>query len=470
MLDVRPPLKFVRSASYYEKKDNIRATAGGFRRAGGVGSHRLTCAQITAPEDGTMRREEATGSNHIGWKFFVRALRYRNYRLFFAGQSVSLSGTWIQIVAVSWLIYRLTNSPLLLGIVAFAGQVPTFIIAPFAGVVADRFNRRKILIITQTALMLQALILAFLAISGHIAVWHIFILNILLGLASGFDIPARQAFVVDIIENKGDLINAIALNSSMFNAARLVGPSIAGIIIATAGEGACFLINGVTFLAVIFALLAIRTKPMPPEAKKSRILQDLKEGFVYTFSFRPIRYILLLLSLVSLCGMSYVVLMPIFAREILGGNSQTLGFLMAAAGLGALAGTIFLASRKDTRGLEKIITSGTAVFGLSLAIFSFSRNFWLSLLLLFTGGFGMMIQMGASNTVLQTLAHDDKRGRVMSFFAMAFMGMAPFGSLLAGALASKIGATHTLLLSGLSCLIGSAVFARKLSAQPGIPK
>lgn len=399
----------------------------------------------------------------VGLKFILRALRYRNYRLFFIGQGISLVGSWIQIIAVSWLVYRLTNSPFLLGAVGFASQIPTFLLAPFAGVLADRLNRRRILIITQTLFMIQALILAILALTGNIAVWHILVLGVFVGLVNGFDIPARQAFVVDIIENRNDLVNAIALNSSMFNAARLLGPAVAGILIAATGEGACFLINSISFLAVIFALLAMRIKTKKPTQQNSHILQGLKEGFIYAFGFAPIRYILLLLSLVSLMGMSYAILMPIVAKEILGGGARTLGLLMGATGLGALAGTVFLASRKSVQGLEKIITWGTLIFGAGVVAFSFSRVLWMSLLLLLGVGFGMMIQMGASNTVLQSLTEDDKRGRVMSFFAMAFMGMAPFGSLLAGSLTSWIGADNTLLISGVCCIFGWLFFSRKLS-------
>jgi len=398
----------------------------------------------------------------VGLKFILRALRYRNYRLFFIGQGISLVGSWIQIIAVSWLVYRLTNSPFLLGAVGFASQIPTFLLAPFAGVLADRLNRRRILIITQSLFMIQALILAILALTGNIAVWHILVLGVFVGLVNGFDIPARQAFVVDIIENRNDLVNAIALNSSMFNAARLLGPAVAGILIAATGEGACFLINSISFLAVIFALLAMRIKTKKPTQQNSHILQGLKEGFIYAFGFPPIRYILLLLSLVSLMGMSYAILMPIVAKEILGGGARTLGLLMGATGLGALAGTVFLASRKSVQGLEKIITWGTLIFGAGVVAFSFSRVLWMSLLLLLGVGFGMMIQMGASNTVLQSLTEDDKRGRVMSFFAMAFMGMAPFGSLLAGSLTSWIGADNTLLISGVCCIFGSLFFSRKL--------
>jgi len=398
----------------------------------------------------------------VGLKFILRALRYRNYRLFFIGQGISLVGSWIQIIAVSWLVYRLTNSPFLLGAVGFASQIPTFLLAPFAGVLADRLNRRRILIITQTLFMIQALILAILALTGNIAVWHILVLGVFVGLVNGFDIPARQAFVVDIIENRNDLVNAIALNSSMFNAARLLGPAVAGILIAATGEGACFLINSISFLAVIFALLAMRIKTKKPTQQNSHILQGLKEGFIYAFGFAPIRYILLLLSLVSLMGMSYAILMPIVAKEILGGGARTLGLLMGATGLGALAGTVFLASRKSIQGLEKIITWGTLIFGAGVVAFSFSRVLRMSLLLLLGVGFGMMIQMGASNTVLQSLTEDDKRGRVMSFFAMAFMGMAPFGSLLAGSLTSWIGAGNTLLISGVCCIFGSLFFSRKL--------
>lgn len=404
-----------------------------------------------------------SNDNPTGVKFILRALRYRNYRLFFCGQSISLIGTWIQGITASWLVYRLTNSALLLGVVGFAGQIPTFLLAPFAGVFADRWNRHRIIIITQILAMLQAFGLAILALTGVIAVWQIIALSIFLGLCNAFDIPTRQSFLVEMIDKKEDLGNAIALNSSMVNSARLLGPSIAGILIAAVGEGMCFLINAISYLAVIFALLAMKIKPRKIQDKHNHILQGLKEGFDYAFGFAPIRYILILLALVSLMGMSYAVLMPVFAKDILGGTSHTLGFLMGATGLGALIGAVYLASRKNFQGLGKIISLAAIIFGFGLISFSFSRILWLSLLLMSLSGFGMMVQMASSNTALQSLTDDDKRGRVMSFYTMAFMGMAPFGSLLAGGLASLIGAPTTLLISGLSCILGSFFFANKLS-------
>lgn len=405
----------------------------------------------------------SSNSNDI--KFILRALRYRNYRLFFAGQAVSLTGTWMQVIAVSWMVYRLTKSAFLLGLVGFAGQIPIFILTPFAGVLADHFNRQRILVITQTLAMLQAFILAFLSLTGMISVWQIISLSIFLGLINAFDIPARQAFVVDMVEQKADLGNAIALNSFMFNGARLVGPSIGGILIAIVGEGICFLLNGISFVAVIFALLAMRVRPRDKRYKNTPLLQGLKEGFVYTLNFKPMRYVLLLTTLISLMGMSYVIIMPIFAKEILGGGPHTLGFLMAAVGLGALAGALYLASRKSVEGLERIIPMATVVFALGLIAFSFSKYLWLSLALILCAGFGVMIQTVASNTVLQSLTDDDKRGRVMSFYAMAFMGMTPFGSLLAGTLAHRLGAPNAILISGIACLLGSIFFLAKIKNQ-----
>lgn len=403
---------------------------------------------------------------------FLRAFRYRNFRLFFAGQAISLSGTWMQAIASSWLVYRLTNSAFLLGIAAFAGQIPTFFITPFGGVLADRFDRRRMLVITQTLAMLQAFVLAILSLTGAVAVWHVIVLNIFLGSINAFDIPIRQAFVVDMVENKMDLGNAIALNSLVFNGARLIGPSIAGILIATVGEGVCFLVNGLSFLAVIIALLAMSVQPQEAPGKKSQVLQRLKEGFIYTFGNATMKYILLLTVLISVMGMSYVVIMPVFAKDILGGGARTLGFLMGAAGLGALMGAAYLAARKGIEGLEKIIFAAAVIFGLGLIAFSFSSRLWLSLIFILCAGFGIMVQTVGSNTILQNLTHDDKRGRVMSFYAMAFMGMMPFGSLLAGSLAGRIGAPGALFISGAACVIGSLIFSsrfyvirRGLSAQ-----
>ena len=411
-----------------------------------------------------MPTENSATPTVTGLRLVFRSLRYRNYRLFFGGQGISLIGTWMQRVAQIWLVYRLTNSAFLLGVVGFAGQIPTFLLTPFAGVLADRWNRRRIIIATQFLAMLQALFLALLVLTGTVEVWHIVCLSISLGVINAFDMPTRQSFVVDMVEKKEDLGNAIALNSSLVNAARLLGPSIAGILIATVGEGLCFLINALSYLAVIAALLAMRLPQPKTEAVNKKVLQGLKDGLVYAFGFVPIKSIILLLALVSLMGMPYQLLMPIFARDILQGGPHTLGFLMGASGLGALIGAIYLAARKSVRGLENIIALAAGIFGVGLMAFSMSRTVWLSLLLVLLAGFGMMVQMASSNTMLQTLVDDDKRGRVMSFYTMAFMGMAPFGSLLAGALASKIGAPHTLLIGGCICILGGLLFARKLTA------
>ncbi len=404
-----------------------------------------------------LRQEEAKGLRRT-----FRALRFRNYRLFFGGQLISLIGTWMQQIAVTWLVYRLTNSAFLLGTVGFAAQMPLFIISPFAGVLADRLNRHRILVATQTLAMVQATVLAVLTLTGHIQIIHIILLSIFLGLVNAFDVPTRQSFVLEMIENKEDLGNAIALNSSMFNGARLLGPSIAGIVIAAIGEGLCFLLNALSFVAVIIALLAMRIAPRERKVESRGVLEGFKEGFKYAFGFAPIKYILLLLALVSVMGMPYAVLMPIFARDILHGGPRTLGFLMGATGMGALTGAMFLASRKSVAGLSRWIPAAASIFGAGLIAFSFSRSLWLSMGLLYVVGFGMMVQMASSNSILQTISDDDKRGRVMSFYAMSFMGMAPFGSLLAGSFASVIGAPTTLMISGICCIIGAAVFAAKL--------
>ena len=362
---------------------------------------------------------------------------------------------------MSWLVYRLTSSAFWLGIVGFTGQIPVFLLTPFAGVLADRMNRHRLLVITQTLAMIQALILSLLVLTGTIAVWQILSLSIFLGIVDAFDMPVRQSFMVKIVEKK-DLGNAIALNSSMVNSARLLGPSIAGMLIASMGEGMCFLLNGISYLFVIVSLLAMKIMSKKMESQNTHVLQGIKEGFSYAFSFTPIRSVLLLLALVSLIGMPYRVLMPIFARDILHGGPHTLGFLMGGSGLGALGGSIYLASRKGVLGLEKWIALGATAFGIGLIAFSLSRVFWFSLFLILLASFGVMVQFASSNTVLQTVVDEDKRGRVMSFYAMALRGMAPFGSLLAGGLAGKIGAPNTLMIGGVSCFLGSLVFARKL--------
>jgi len=407
-------------------------------------------------------READPPQNHEGLKVVFRALAHRNYRLFFGGQSISLIGTWMQQIAMNWLVYRLTHSALLLGIVGFTSRIPTFVIAPFGGVLADRWNRHRMLVVTQSLSMIQALIFAVLVLTGWIEVWHVVILSLLLGFINALDIPIRQSFVVDMIEKREDLGNAIALNSSMVNGARLVGPSIAGILIATLGEGLCFLLNGLSFIAVIWALLAMRIPPQKKEAKRSQFIHGLKEGFSYAFGFTPIRALLFLLALVSLMGMPYTVLMPIFAEKILKGGPQALGFLFGAAGVGALAGTLYLASRKSVLGLGRVLVIASGAFGVGLIAFALSRLFWLSLIFMLLIGFGMIVPMASINTLLQTLVEEDKRGRVMSLYTMAFMGMVPFGSLLSGSLADWIGAPGAIMAGGAACILGSFLFSRKL--------
>ena len=394
--------------------------------------------------------------------FMVRALSHRNYRLFFAGQGTSLVGTWITRIATSWLIYRLTGSAAMLGIVGFAGQVPTFLLAPVAGVWVDRWSRYRVLVVTQVLSMLQSFALAALALSGTIRVTHVLLLSCVQGLVNAFDTPARQAFVVEMVEDRRDLPNAIALNSSMVNGARLVGPSVAGMLIAAAGEGWCFFVDGVSYLAVIASLLMMRLLPARPRGPAKRALQELHDGVRYAFGFAPIRSVLLLLALVSLMGMPYTVLMPLMAGRVLHGGPHTLGFLMGATGVGALGGAVYLASRRSVVGLGRVIPMAAALFGAGLIAFSLSRSVALSLVLMVVTGSGFMVQMASSNTIIQTIVREDMRGRVMAFYTMAFMGTAPFGSLLAGALAARIGAPRTILIGGCACILGGAVFAREL--------
>lgn len=395
-------------------------------------------------------------------KTVFRSLQYRNYRLFFSGQTLSLIGTWMQRIALPWIVYQMTGSVFLLGLVGFLGQIPTFLLAPFAGVLTDRWSRYRVLIVTQVLAMIQAGILAWLSLSGLLEIWHIIVLNIALGCINAFDVPARHSFVIDMVEKKEDLGNAIALNSMMFNGSRLIGPTVAGIILASTGEGICFLINAVSYVFVIISLLYMRVAVKPRTDKEKHILKELKEGLDYTFGFAPIRHLILLLGLISLMGMSYTVLMPVFAKEILQGGSHTYGFLMGAAGSGALLGALYLASRETVLTLGRIIPAAAALFGTGLIVLSFSSNLPLSIVLMVFIGLGAMMHAAASNTIIQTITEDDKRGRVMSFYTMAIMGTAPFGSLLAGWLA-KIANTETaIFIGGLSCLIGALAFYRKL--------
>jgi MFS family permease len=409
-----------------------------------------------------MESDQSHPADPKGLRLIFRGLSHRNYRLFFAGQGISLIGTWMQQIAMSWLVYRLTNSAFLLGVIGFSSQICSFVFSPFAGVLSDRWNRHHILVATQSLAMVQAFILASLTLMGVIAVHQLIILAIFLGLVNAFDMPTRQAFVAEMLEKREDLGNAIALNSFLFNGARLVGPSIAGILISILGEGMCFFLNGFSFLAVIIALLAMKMTPNKRETERTQLWQGLKEGFAYAFRFPPIRSILFFLGWISLVGMANTTLMPVFAKDILHGGPHTYGFLMGAIGVGAIIGAIFLASRRSVLGLGRIIVIASGIFGFGLIFFSLSHVLWLSLLLLSLTGFGMMVHMASSNTILQTMVDDDKRGRVMSLYTMAFMGMAPFGSLAGGSLAGRIGAPYTLIIAGTSCMLGSFLFAKKL--------
>lgn len=409
-----------------------------------------------------MNRKKSAGKPDTR-AMLLRALRHRNYRLFFSGQSVSLVGTWMTRIATSWLVYRLTHSALLLGLVGFAGQIPTFVLAPFAGVWVDRWNRHRVLVITQALAMIQSFALAALTLLHRITVWDVIWLGAFQGLINAFDMPSRQAFVVEMVEDRADLGNAIALNSSMVNMARLVGPSLAGIIIAAVGEGYCFLIDGISYIAVIISLLAMRVRSAP-HGRHGDVWGELRDGWTYASHAVAIRSILLLLALVSLVGMPYTVLMPIFAGKILRGGPHTLGFLMGASGVGALLGAFRLAARQSVLGLGRVVGLSAAIFGAGLIAFSQSRWMWLSLALMFVVGYGMMQQMAASNTILQTITDEDKRGRVMSYYTMSFVGMAPFGSLLAGTVASRIQAPATLLISGVFCIVGAVWYFCHLPA------
>lgn len=402
------------------------------------------------------------GGISLAW----RALRHRNFRLFFSGQSISLIGTWMTRIATAWLVYQLTGSAWLLGIVGFAGQIPTFLLAPFAGVWVDRLNRRHVLVVTQTLAMVQSLALAVLTLTHVITIAEILWLSVFQGLINAFDMPGRQAFLVQMVEDRQDLGNAIALNSSMVNMARLVGPSLAGLVIAGFGEGYCFLIDGVSYIAVIASLLMMRlpglTTRVEAGAPAVPMTEQLREGWTYVSRFPPVRTILLLFALVSLMGMPFTVLMPVFAVKVLHGGPHTLGFLMGAVGTGALAAAIMLAFRKTVLGLGRVIASSAAVFGVGLIAFGVSHLLWLSLLLMVITGYGMMQGMAASNTIIQTVVPEDMRGRVMSYYTMAFVGMAPFGSLLAGGLAHIVSAPVTLMITGAFCVAGSIWFATQL--------
>ncbi len=394
-----------------------------------------------------------------------RALRHRNYRLFFVGQGTSLVGTWITRVALSWLVYRLTKSEAMLGVVGFAGQIPTFVVAPLAGVLVDRWNRHRVLVVTQVLSLLQSAALAALALTDRITVAQVLALAAFQGLINAFDTPARQAMVVELIDDRADLSNAIALNSTLVNGARLVGPSIAGALIVAVGEGWCFTVDAISYVAVIASLLAMRLVPRPRPPHTTRVWAELRAGFAYARAFAPIRALLLLLAMVSLTGVPYMVLMPVFAADVLGGQAHLLGVLTGAVGLGAVTGALWLAARPTVRGLDHALVGAATVFALGLIGFGLSRWLWLSLPLLVATGAGMMTTMAATNTLVQTLVDEDKRGRVMSFYTMAFFGMAPFGALAGGAAAARIGAPATVAIGGALTLVAVALFVR---ARPGV--
>jgi MFS family permease len=404
--------------------------------------------------------------NRSSLEHSFRALRHRNFRLFVTGQFISLIGTWMQTVALGWLIYRLTHSPFLLGLAGFLSQIPSLFFSPLAGVLADRWNRHRMVIGTQCLFMLQALVLAALVLSGRATIFEILALNLFLGFVSAADVPARQSFVIEMVQDRDDLPNAIALNSSVFNVARLVGPSIAGVLIGLVSEGVVFLLNGLSYVAVLAALIAIRVPRRERHATSApNVWAHLAEGVRYVAHFAPIRAVLLLLGLVGLVGTPYGVLMPMFAADVLHGGSHTLGFLVASIGLGALTGALFLARRRSVRGLGNVIVWAVVAFALGLMALALVRREWIACVLLAITGFGMMVHMASSNTIVQTLVDHDKRGRVMSLYTVAFMGTMPVGSLLAGALAARIGAPRTVAIGGAICLVAAALFARAL---PGL--
>jgi MFS family permease len=391
-----------------------------------------------------------------------RALRHRNFKLFFAGQGISVIGTWMTRLATSWLVYRMTHSALLLGIVSFAGQFVSFGLGPFAGVWVERLNRRKLLLWTQSAAAIQSLALAALTLAHVITLWEIIALSALQGAINAFDMPGRQSFLVQMVEDRNDLSNAIAINSSMANGARLIGPAIAGLVIGAVGEGWCFLIDGVSYFAVIASLLLMSIKPLNILRSATSMLEQMREGWDYVRTFRPIRTILLLFSLISLMGYSYSVLLPVFAGQVLHSGAYTLGWLTAASGIGALVSGLSLAVRKSVVGLTHMLQIAAAMLGVALILLGLSHTLWLSLGLLVFVGFGLMQGAAASNTIIQALVPEDKRARSMSYYTMAFFGAAPFGSLLAGALAHRIGAPHTVILTGACCIAGSIWFTLEL--------
>jgi MFS family permease len=391
------------------------------------------------------------------------ALSNPNLRLYYSGQIVSMIGTWMQQMALSWLVYRLTNSAFMLGVIGFATMAPSFLLSPVAGLIADYSkSRHRLVILTQCLAMLQAGALAAVVLTGHVQIWHLVVLGVFMGIINAFDMPTRQTFLIDMLRSPAELPNAIAINSSIFTLTRLIGPAVAGFCIATLGEGPCFLINAVSYIAVIIALLFIRPRQAERKKSENTFFEDFKAGFVYAFGFRPIRALIVLMALVSLFGMPYAVLLPAFAKDVFHGNATTLGWLTAASGVGSLMGALYLASRKGVVGLGRWVLISCTIFGAGLVLFGLSHSFYLSLFLLVFVGFGGMVQMAASNTMLQSIVEEDKRGRVMSIFTMAFMGLAPFGAMIAGALATHIGTGYTVMCSGIACLLLAAGFGSRI--------
>jgi MFS family permease len=395
-------------------------------------------------------------------KTLGRAFKHRNYRLFFIGQAISLIGTWLTRVAMSWLIYRLTNSVWLLGVVGFCSQAPTFFFAPIAGVLIDRLPRKHVLLTTQALAMLQSGLLAYFALRGTIGVTHIIVLATFQGLVDVFDMPARQTFLSEIVDDRADLPNAVALNSSSVNVARLLGPSLAGVLIALVDEGTCFAIDAVSYVAVLASLVAVQVNRTLAPAKHGRVLREMADGFTYVARFPPIRALLLLLMTLSFAGMPYTVLMPAIARKVLHGDASTLGALMAASGAGALVGALLLATRSTVLGLGRLVALSSIGFGVALMLLSRAHVLVLAMPVMALSGLSMMIEMASTNTLLQTISDEERRGRVMSFYAMAVFGTTPFGSLLAGTLADRIGADDTLLIGGALCVLAALAFARAL--------
>ncbi|MCE5321147.1 MAG: MFS transporter [Bacteroidales bacterium] len=400
-------------------------------------------------------------------KDIFSSLRSRNYRLYFFGQGFSLIGTWMQNIALSWLVYRLTGSVFLLGLIGFTTQIPTFILTPFTGVLTDRYNRHKIMVLAQVFFMLQAFAMAFLVLFNLIDVWHIIVLSLVFGVISAFDAPARQSLVIDLIDKPEDLGNAIALNSALFNGARLIGPAIAGLTIAAVGEGICFLLNALSFLAVIIALMQIKIPHKLAVTSSTPFGKSFREGLNYTFRTQSIRKLILLLAMMSLAAFPFIVLLPAYAKEVLGGGSETLGFLMSALGGGALVGALYMASRRSVKGLDKIISVNTVLLGASIVLTAFSHSIFLSLTSLAISGLTMILALSSINTLLQTTTEESKRGRVMSFYAMALMGTQPIGNLIAGSIASGTGIPVTLILGG-TITVGAGIWYFNRSSKTGV--